>query len=108
MNLQDYQKEAMQTACIPSSQNEALSLGAMGLSGEAGEVTDYLKKVIFHQHPMEIEKLKSELGDVLWYIAYIAEASGLSLQEILNANLDKLRKRYPDGWSEQRSINRRS
>lgn len=80
--------------------------GVMGLCGEAGEVSDLIKKMIFHGHSVDIEKIKKELGDVCWYIAMICYAIDLDLEDVMQANIDKLKKRYPNGFSEQNSINR--
>lgn len=78
----------------------------LGLAGEAGEVADYLKKVCFHGHELDRTKLGSELGDVLWYVAMLATKAGLSMESIMDANIDKLRCRYPNGFESERSINR--
>ena len=79
---------------------------AFGLAGETGEVIDCLKKHLFHGHPLDREKLKIELGDVMWYVATLATTAGLSLEEIAVANIEKLKTRYPEGFSEERSIHR--
>ena len=79
---------------------------ALGLMGEAGEVGDYLKKVIFHKHKLSKEKVSEELGDVLWYMAVIADSCGLELEKIAEENIKKLRKRYPEGFDYKRSIER--
>ncbi|MHB1648243.1 MAG: nucleoside triphosphate pyrophosphohydrolase family protein [Cuniculiplasma sp.] len=80
---------------------------SMGLAGESGEVVDILKKILFHGHPIEKEKLLKELGDILWYLDAIASSLGSSLNEIAELNVEKLKKRYPDGFSEEKSINRK-
>lgn len=106
MNFEEYQEEMKRTASQFKITNENLCLGAMGIAGEAGEVADYIKKVVFHSHELSKEKLAEELGDVMWYLAYLSEVIGYSLGEIADMNSKKLRKRYPDGWDEKRSINR--
>lgn len=85
---------------------ENLSYAAMGLSGEAGEVTDYIKKVVFHSHDLSKEKIAEELGDVLWYVTYTASLLGYSLEDIALKNIEKVHKRYPEGWDPERSKNR--
>jgi NTP pyrophosphatase (non-canonical NTP hydrolase) len=70
-------------------------LGATGISGEAGEVTDLLKKVYFHGKLMEVGKLREELGDVLWYIQLLCNIYDLSVPELIIDNMDKLVERYP-------------
>lgn len=78
----------------------------LGIAGEAGEVADVIKKEVFHDHPEDTEKIKKELGDVLWYVAAVATVYKLDLEDIAVANLEKLKKRYPDGFSSERSLNR--
>ena len=81
---------------------------AMGMCGEAGEVSELVKKYAYHGHAMDTEHLARELGDVLWYVSYMAHLFGYSLGEIMEMNQDKLAKRYPDGkFDEERSRNRK-
>lgn len=80
--------------------------GAMGLCGESGEVSDLLKKHIFHGEDLDLDNLKKELGDVCWYIAMICNAAGLKLEDVMRGNIEKLKRRYPDGFSEAASKHR--
>jgi NTP pyrophosphatase (non-canonical NTP hydrolase) len=80
--------------------------GSLGLTGEAGEVADSIKKVIFHGHKMDRDGLVKELGDVCWYLALLCHAIDVPLEEVMSQNIEKLKKRYPDGFSETASINR--
>ena len=78
----------------------------MGLNGEAGEAIEIVKKYEFQGHKLDTRKLIEELGDALWYIAECAEALGYSLEDIAEFNLNKLNERYPNGYSDERSVNR--
>lgn len=78
----------------------------LGLTGEAGEVADHIKKYSFHKHELPKDEIEKELGDVLWYIANIANVLDLDLNVIAKKNIDKLQKRYPQGFSSSDSINR--
>lgn len=80
--------------------------GCPGLSREAGELNDLVKKWIFHKKPLDREHMKKEIGDVCWYIADICHSMGFDLGEIFQMNIDKLKARYPEGFSEQRANNR--
>lgn len=80
--------------------------GALGLPGEAGEVADAIKKYIFHGHEFNREEIIKELGDVCWYVVMLCHAINVPLEVVLNQNIEKLKKRYPDGFSESASINR--
>jgi len=80
--------------------------GALGLTGESGEVADTIKKHIFHGHDLKKDDLTKELGDVCWYLALLCNAIDISLEEVMSRNIEKLKRRYPEGFSESASINR--
>ena len=81
--------------------------GCLGLTGEAGEVADLIKKSIFQESEFDIVHLKKELGDVMWYIAMICNSTGLSLEDVMESNIDKLKKRYPKGFDTYLANNRK-
>lgn len=89
-----------------------LLLGGLGLCGEAGEVAEMIKKHVFHGHPLDAEKITKlirELGDVQWYINYLAYYNGSTLGQVQEANIAKLEARYPEGhFSALRSMNRQA
>ena len=106
MTPNEYQKLAM-TTCNPTLNREELLLNSlMGLCGEAGEAMDLLKKHRFHGHELNRDALIHELGDVAWYLAEAATALDLGLEEILTCNIEKLKARYPEGFSVERSVHR--
>ena len=79
---------------------ERLLTGAVGLSAEAGELMEIVKKLIFQGKPVNEETIfhmKRELGDVMWYIMQVLMALGVDLNEIVEMNVEKLAKRYPGG-----------
>lgn len=80
----------------------------MGLSGEVGELTDLIKKWLFHNSDMDISHAKKELGDIMWYVACMADSFGWTLDEIMQINIDKLWKRYPNGFDIERANRRES
>ncbi len=108
MLANDYQKAAMRTANqeILTTTEARLINAALGLCGESGEIADTIKKVCFHGHELDKDDLIKELGDVLWYVALAATALETPLDEIMQTNIDKLRRRYPDGFSAEASKNR--
>ena len=80
---------------------------AMGMCGEAGEASELVKKYAYHGHTIDSEHLARELGDVLWYVSYMAHLFGYPLGKIMAMNQEKLAKRYPDGkFDAERSRNR--
>ena len=106
MNLQQYQDLAIRTKNKDLAYREQVSNLSMGLSGECGEVVDYLKKCLYHGHHLEVDVVEKELGDVMWYLAVLADTIGLDLADIAEKNIDKLKMRYPEGFSEAKSVNR--
>lgn len=106
MEMDEYQKAALRTAGRQEASLAGWSMAAMGLAGEAGEVVDYLKKVLHHGHTLDRDKLTRELGDVMWYVAVLAHINGVALSEVAAENVRKLKARYPNGFSEERSRNR--
>jgi NTP pyrophosphatase (non-canonical NTP hydrolase) len=108
VNMTDYQALAARTINPEQPDKERLINFVFGLAGETGETIDLLKKIIFHGHDLETnrDKLALELGDCLWYITGIATAAGINLDDIAKRNIEKLKARYPDGFSEERSIKR--
>ena len=106
MTINEYQKLAMTTLNPELSQKDVLINGVMGLCGESGEAIDIVKKWLAQGHELDREKLSKELGDICWYLAETATALDLSLEDIMTANIEKLRLRYPEGFDSNRSIHR--
>ena len=106
MQINEYQKLAMTSLNKDLTKKEVLINSVMGLNGEAGEVIDLVKKHLFHGHELNKEELIKELGDVAWYLAEAAYALDIDLETILELNIEKLKKRYPEGFSTEKSINR--
>lgn len=79
---------------------------ALGLTGEGGEVADVIKKHVFHGHLLDKEAVKKELGDILHYVAGIATLLELNMESVLEGNIEKLKKRFPNGFSSADSIRR--
>lgn len=107
MTGNEYQKEALRTANMDYyTAYERLTNGALGLCGEAGEVADIIKKALFQGHDVNEQHIAEELGDCAWYLAITADAIGMKLDDILEMNKTKLRKRYPNGFDSEKSIHR--
>ena len=106
LTANEYQKKAMTTLNPALSKQDVLLNGVMGLCGESGECIDLVKKHLHQGHPLDSEKLAKELGDVAWYLAETAWALDIALEDVLRGNLDKLKKRYPQGFDAEKSVNR--
>ena len=97
MDMYEYQKKALETADFPAVGDRSWVYPALGLAGEAGEVLEKLKKAVRGGRPVEVESIKHELGDVLWYVAVLANELGLGLEDIAACNIAKLRSRKERG-----------
>lgn len=106
MNINEYQKLAMTTLNKELSKKDVLINAVMGLCGESGETIDIVKKHLHQGHELNKDKLIKELGDIAWYLAEAAYALDVNLSDILEENINKLKIRYPEGFSVDKSINR--
>lgn len=106
MEADKYQKLAMKTLNPEIEKKDVLVNAVMGLCAEAGEATDLVKKHLFQGHELKKEELVKELGDVAWYLAEAATALDVDLSEILEKNIEKLKKRFPQGFDAERSMYR--
>lgn len=106
MTINEYQTLAMRTMNRELSERDILLNGVMGLCGESGEVIDLVKKHISHGHELDKTELLKELGDVAWYLTETATVLGFDLEQVFAKNIEKLQKRYPDGFKSEDSINR--
>ncbi len=107
VDFNKYQILATRTANRDQEVKYRLANWSLGLAGEAGESADLIKKYVFHGHMLDRDKIKKELGDVLWYIAQLAKDLDVNLSEIAELNIKKLEKRYGDGFSIEKSVNRK-
>ena len=107
MTINEYQTAALRTAQTDKlSASDLLLNSALGLCGESGEVADLVKKHLFQGHDLDLDHVAKELGDIAWYLAVGAYSIGYDLEKILQMNVDKLKARYPDGFSVDRSLHR--
>ena len=90
--------------CLQTITEDVMINSVMGLCGESGEAIDIVKKWMAQGHELDKEHLTKELGDIAWYLAEAATALEFPLDDILQANIDKLKKRYPDGFDAQKSL----
>ena len=109
--MDEYQLGTLRTADFSGYQDDSRALAVLavlglGLAGESGEVVDHIKKFAGHGHKLDRNKIKDELGDVLWYVSVISDFIGARLSEVASGNINKLKNRYPEGFSHERSKNR--
>ena len=106
MYAKAYQNLAARTINEKLTQKEMIDHALKGMCAELGELQGLYQK-IYQGHELDREKLAKELGDIAWYLAETATALDLDLEDIFQANIDKLKKRYPEGFDSARSINRK-
>ena len=106
MDVNEYQKSAMTTLNPTLDRKDVLINSVMGLCGESGEAIDIVKKWLMQGHELDKEHLIKELGDVAWYLAEAATALDISLEDVFQGNIDKLKSRYPEGFETQKSLER--
>lgn len=79
---------------------EKLGHFALGLCEEAGEAATPVKRCVYYGQDLDLDALRKELGDVMWYASALADAAGIRMSDVLQGNIDKLAKRYPGlGWT---------
>ena len=106
MTVNEYQSLAMATLNTELDKKNILINGVMGLCGESGEAINIVKKHLAQGHEWDREELIKELGDIAWYLAETASALEIDLDEVLAKNIEKLKKRYPEGFDTEKSIYR--
>lgn len=106
--IYEYQKSVIRTMNQSLSYKEQLINAMMGINGESGEAMDILKKVLFQGHDLQINKANiiEELGDVLWYLTLTTITMGYTLSDVMDENMKKLSKRYPNGFNSSDSVRR--
>jgi NTP pyrophosphatase (non-canonical NTP hydrolase) len=112
MNATEYQKLAARTLIdepdFQITDDQIMVVwNALGLAGESGEIVEQIKKGVFHQHGLDLVKLRKELGDVMWYVAALCTKLGFSMDEIMEENIEKLKVRFPEGYTSTDSIARK-
>lgn len=89
MKLTEYQEKTKKTAIYP--EGDSMTYLALGISGEAGEVADKIKK--HRRDDLDLDEVKDELGDLMWYIAQLSRELGFDLEEVAQSNIDKIEDR---------------
>lgn len=106
MDFYYYQTYSSRTLPKDLDRSDLLANLCLGLAGESGEFVDVMKKHLYHGHDLDVDALKSEMGDILWYLSSLASSLDISLSEVAEMNVEKLRERYPDGFDRERSQRR--
>ena len=107
MNMNEYQLLAKRT--IPEGWHETsmIAHALHGISSEIGELHGIYQKSMFQGHDFSEEHAQKEVGDILWFIAEYCTGMGWNLDDIARLNIEKLKARYPEGFSEENSLHRK-
>lgn len=110
MNYKNYQEESKRT-CPNLSDNLREGLSdelhmVMGISTEAGELLDAYKKHFAYGKELDVVNVGEEIADIMWYVSNLCRIKGINLEEMLQRNIDKLKARYPDKFSQEKALNR--
>lgn len=97
-SFDDYQLATLRTWKYLAHSDDSLSNAALGIGGESGEFIELVKKHLHHGIPIDHEKAKKELGDILYYVSRACDVFHFNMSEVAAANIEKLRRRYPDGF----------
>ena len=100
MNPNEYQELVKRTATKYNDPIHEISNWGLGIAGEAGDVASCIKKTYFHGND-QIDGIRQNLGDTMWYLAMICNFYGWNLEDILEENIAKLRERYPEGFTKE-------
>ena len=116
MNFKQYQDETIATFSTEETFKDKkitprdciVLVAALGVSSEAGEVADLIKKQYFHNTELDRDELCKEMGDVLCYLTVLADQYGYTLEEVAERNREKINRRYPKGFNFEDANKRRS
>jgi NTP pyrophosphatase (non-canonical NTP hydrolase) len=99
MQLDEYKALALRTAKQMDGRDNIIH-AALGLSSEAGEITTTVKKMFAYNQAIDYDNIVEELGDILWFCALMSHSLHVSLDYVAEQNIEKLRKRYPEKFSD--------
>lgn len=106
LNLETYQSEAARTFLTTGDKNLDILHCLVGMQTELGELTDPFKKGIYYGKEVDMVNVAEELADMMWYAVNLARLTNIDLQNALQNNIDKLKKRFPEKFTKEDAINR--
>ena len=106
MNIEEFQKRSTRTMDTSLTRRDQIANMALGIAGESGEVADIIKKHLYQGHTLDLDHMKEEIGDVMFYIVNLCTLYDITMSEVLVGNYNKLMERFPNGFDKEKSINR--
>jgi len=98
MDINEYQELTKRTAGNYKLKKKALTNWGLGVAGEAGDIAGCIKKTLFHKNDQS-DGVRENIGDTMWYLAMICNTMGWKLEDVMAENIEKLKKRYPEGFN---------
>lgn len=105
MTIAEYQEKAARTFCAELTSSQMFYHALHGMCSELGEINGILQKQ-YQGHEVNAAHMKSELGDLMWFVTEFCVANGWTLEEVCAENNAKLLNRYPNGFETERSLHR--
>ena len=105
MDMREYQELARRTQNFELSNRERMLHALHGLSAETGEIHSIFQK-IYQGHSFDVDVVADEIGDLEWFVSELCDCLGLDMEEVCKRNIEKLKKRYPQGFDAERSVHR--
>jgi NTP pyrophosphatase (non-canonical NTP hydrolase) len=105
VDTRDYQQAVGRTLVV-TEPVRVMDLALLGMLGELGEIAEPVKKYLYSGHALDVPHVEEEIGDLLWYLANLCNVLGIDMQHAMQRNIEKLQRRYPDGFEVARSIHR--
>ena len=110
MNYKEYQSQS-ERRCLNLKDNLREDLSdelhkVIGISTEAGELLDAYKKHFAYGKNLDVVNVGEEIADIMWYISNLCRIKGIDLEEMMERNINKLKARYPDKFSQEKALNR--
>ena len=106
MTLKEYQKNVNRTRNFDIDKEDEMKNYCLGMASEVGELVGHVKHVVFHNWKINRANVIEEMGDIFWYVTALASVLDIEMKEIIEYNIFKLKKRYPNGFKPSDSINR--
>lgn len=107
MSIDEYQRRSLRTLNTEGKSQEQIISGLLlGIHGESGEISDIFKKHYNQGHGLDLDHVVEEIGDTMFYMVNLCNILEINMNDVLQQNIDKLLRRYPDGFESERSTNR--
>lgn len=106
MHIKEYSKLIKRTLHDLDSKRDNNLHMALGLTDEVGEVVKLFKKELAYGKPVDKKELEEEMGDLMWFLVNMADINGIDMEDVMEKNVEKLKKRYSEKFTSEEALNR--